>query len=165
MPLKVTSAFCAGWVTFPSTFFTSSSTALCEYDTRAGSSDSCGSSPVIPRIVREMTLPSRLLSSASCTIRSAATRRWASAAVSRNRCCSYFTTSGFWSGRVSCSWIVARASAARMPPTWTPPTVTPSAIRSSREASYAYTPIDPAISRNTKTARKMNDFCRKAYRV
>jgi hypothetical protein len=25
--------------------------------------------------------------------------------------------------------------------------------------------IDPAISRNTKTARKMNDFCRTTYRV
>ena len=58
------------------------------------------------------------------------------------------------SGRASCSSIAWPRLAARMPPTLTPPTVMPSAIRSSREASYAYTPIDPPTSMATrKTAR------------
>ena len=64
-------------------------------------------------------------------------------------------SSGFWS-----SWrTTLRASALVMPPTSTPAMVTPSAIRSSRELSYAKAATEPPIRTRRRTATRMNHRC------
>ena len=155
---KSTSASRAGRFSFSSTRSTSCSTAAVEYDTRA---ETCASSspPVMSRATRLKMLPSRLAWIASSTIPPTSAFTPASSADIVKRDFPRTTETGRSSGSCSSRRTRARASSVDMPPTSTPATVTPSAIRSSRELSYANAATAPPIRTSRTTATRMNHLC------
>src|ERR687890_378235 len=104
-------------------------------------------------------LPSRLAWSASSTIPPTSAFTPASSAESEKRDLPRTTEIGCSSGSWSSRRTMARASALVMPPTSTPAIVTPSAIRFSRELSYANAATAPPIRTNRTTATRMNHLC------
>src|SRR5215207_5202623 len=104
-------------------------------------------------------LPSRLAASASSTMPPTSAFTPASWAESVKRVFPRRTVIGFSSGSWSSRRTTRRASPVVMPPTSTPATVTPSAIRSSRELSYANAATAPPIRTRRRTATRMNHRC------